>query len=206
MRRRAALVRLAIAARNGVLDLRYGSLLAGTIRSRYPDLGAFHVSNSEYDDLPHLFGAAAVGADDVIVDVGCGKGRVLNWLLTHHRTNRIVGIELDPDVCAAVKRRLRRHSNVEVLCGDATELIPPEGTLFYLFNPFAEHMVRRFADALAGQVNEPSRVRIVYYHAKYGDVFRADPRFSVEPIDLPSGSQPSELIRLRAATSGTAAP
>jgi SAM-dependent methyltransferase len=195
----AAQVRLGRTLRNAALDLRYGRLLAGTIRSRYEDLGAFHVTNSQYEDLPTLFGAAAVAPDDVIVDVGCGKGRVLNWLLRHHPGNRLIGIELDAEVCARTRRRLRHWRNVTVLCGDATELLPADGTVFYLFNPFDERVLRRFADAVVERT-DPARVRVVYYHCKFLDVFRADPRFAVEEIRLPSLSQPSALIRVAGAT------
>jgi SAM-dependent methyltransferase len=201
VRRRSPLARARIAARNALRDLRYGSVLGGTIKSRYPELGAFHVTNSEYDDLPHLFAAARVTDADVVVDVGCGKGRVLNWLLAHHPRNRLVGIELDPEVCANVRRRLRRHANVSILCGDATRLLPADGSVFYLFNPFDDAVMRRFADAVLDQVTDPSRVRIVYYHAKYVDVLRDDPRFSVEEIQLPSGSQPSALVRPKSGSS-----
>ena len=139
------------AARNAVRDLRYGALLGGTIRSRYEHLGAFHVTNTPYDDLPVLFARAGVTPDDVFVDVGCGKGRVINWLLDHHPENRIFGIELDPEVCAATAKRLRRFENVQIVCGEATGLLPEAGTLFYLFNPFDDQVLRRFAAAfLAG--------------------------------------------------------
>jgi SAM-dependent methyltransferase len=196
VKRRSKLERARIALRNAARDLRYGSVLAGTIRSRYPELGAFHVTNSEYDDLPHLFAAARLVDEDVIVDVGCGKGRVLNWLLAEHPRNRIVGIELDPEVCSKVARRLRRRANVTILCGDATELVPADASVFYLFNPFDEPVLGRFVDAVADRVTNLQRVRIVYYHARFVDVLRADPRFTVEEIELPSGSQPSALIRV----------
>ncbi len=186
------------ALRNTALDLQYGRPLAGTIRTRYGHLGAFHVTNSQYEDLPVLFAAAALTPEDVVVDVGCGKGRVLNWLLRHHPDNRLVGIELDAEVCARTQHRLRRRDNVTVLCGDATELLPADGTVFYLFNPFDERVLRRFADVLLERT-VPTRMRVVYYHSKFLDVFHADPRFGVEEITLPSRSQPSALIRVAGA-------
>jgi SAM-dependent methyltransferase len=182
------------AARNAMLDLRYGKFLGGTIRSRYEHLGAFHVANTPYDDLPFLFAAAGVADDDVFVDVGCGKGRVINWLLSHHAVNRIVGIELDPDVCRATAKRLRRFANVEIRCGDATTMLPDSGTVFYLFNPFDEHVLRRFADAFLAAGGGGKRRRIVYYNCKYLEVFESDPRFLVDEIELPSRSHGSALI------------
>ena len=184
--------------RNALRDLRYGGLLGGTVRSRYEHLGAHDVGNADYDDLAILFAAADVRPDDVIVDVGAGKGRALNWLLRHHPGNRIVGIELDPEICAATAARLRKHPQVEVVCGDAIELLPADGTLFYLFNPFEADVMERFRDRLAELRAGLGGTRIVYYNVKALDLFENDPRFAVTPLDDPRLTLPSALIELQA--------
>jgi SAM-dependent methyltransferase len=181
--------------RNAIRDLRYGGLLGGTVKSRYEHLGAHDVGNADYDDLAILFAAADVRPDDVIVDVGCGKGRALNWLLGHHQGNRLVGIELDPEICAATAARLRKHAQVEVLCGDALELLPADGTLFYLFNPFDADVMERFRDRLA-ELRAGRGARIVYYNVKALDLFEEDPRFEVRPLDDPRLTLPSALVEL----------
>jgi len=187
--------RLPTAFANALRDLRYGRLLGGTIRTRYAHLGARHAVNSDYRDLAILFAAAEVRADDVIVDVGCGKGRSLNWLLAHHPENRLIGIELDPEICARTAKRLRRHRNLTIRCGDATTILPPEGTLFYLFNPFDETVMVRFREAVAAEAR--SRARIVYYNAKELHVFEADPRFAVRRVDDPRLTHASAIVDLR---------
>ena len=197
---RGLLRRLVAAAGNARRDLRYGSVLGGTIRTRFEEAGAFHVTNSEYGDLPSLFTAAEAGGEDVFVDVGCGKGRVLNWLLTTFPGSTIFGLELDPDVCRKTARRLRRFGNVTVLCGDATTMLPAEATLFYLFNPFDERVMRRFIDTLralpAPASGRPRR--LVYYNCKYEALFRAQPGWVVRNIELPSHSQQSIVVELPA--------
>src|SRR4051812_48767710 len=57
-------------ARNALIDLRYGGLLAGTDRTRFGHLGAHDVGNAAYGDLDLLFAGVAVGPDDVAVDIG----------------------------------------------------------------------------------------------------------------------------------------
>jgi hypothetical protein len=184
-------------ARNAVRDLRYGSFLGGTVETRYEHLGAHDVGNVEYEDLPPLFAPARVEPGDVIVDVGVGKGRSINWLLERFQANRIVGIELDPDVAAKTAKRLRRYENVTILCADATDALPPDGTVFYLFNPFDASVMSRFIDAFLAEGMAPGR-RIVYHNCKYVQLFRDHPRFDVADIDLPSGNFRSVLITLRA--------
>jgi len=179
---------------NAVRDLRYGRPLGGTIRTRHEHLGARHAVNSDYRDLAIVFAAADVQPEDVIVDVGCGKGRSLNWLLAHHPDNRLIGIELDPEICARTARRLRRHRQVTIRCGDATSLLPPEGTLFYLFNPFDAAVTARFRDAVAASGRD--RARIVYYNAKELHVFESDPRFAVRRIEHPRLTHRSAIVDL----------
>jgi hypothetical protein len=191
-----AIRRLPKIVRNAVRDLRYGRPLGGTIRSRYDHLGAHDVGNADYDDLAILFAAADVQPDDVIVDVGAGKGRAINWLLGHHPGNRIVGIELDPEICAGTSRRLRRFSRVQILCGDALTLLPPDGSLFYLFNPFDEGVMARFRDELAALRAGRGRTRIVYYNVKALHLFEDDPRFAVRRLENAGLTLPSAIVDL----------
>jgi SAM-dependent methyltransferase len=187
--------RLPTTVRNAALDLRYGSFLGGTIKTRQAHLGAHDVGNADYDDLDELFAQVDIAPDDVIVDVGCGKGRVINWFLSHHGQNTIYGIELDPDVCARTAKRLAGRANVRILCGDATELLPAEGTFFYLFNPFDENVMRRFVAAFL-ELDAGRPRTIVYYNCKYLDVFRDDARFEVTELDRPRSFR-SAVIRAR---------
>lgn len=179
--------------RNALIDLRYGGLLGGTTRTKYAELGAFDTANSDYGDLPALFAAAGVTADDVLVDVGCGKGRAINWLLGHYPANEIIGIELDPEICAHTARRLRRYERVQIRCGDATATLPREGTIFFLFNPFDETAMGRFIAAL---VEAGGRKRVIYYNCTFVRLFLDDPRFEVREIELPSRSHRSALVTL----------
>jgi SAM-dependent methyltransferase len=184
--------------RNALRDLRYGAPLGGTIKTRHAHLGAHDIGNADYDDLALLFADAGVSAEDVLVDVGCGKGRALNWFLARYPDNTIYGIELDEEICARTARRLRRFANVKVVCGDATKLLPEEGTVFYLFNPFGEPVMRAFAAALG---DLPARAdgrqrRVVYYNTKHLAPFEEDARFAVRPLERPT-SFAAALIEVR---------
>jgi SAM-dependent methyltransferase len=194
---RYTLRRVPTIVRHAVRDLRYGSFLGGTIKTKHAHLGAHDIGNAEYDELERLFAGVEVRPDDVIVDVGCGKGRAINWFLSEYPGNDVVGLELDPDVCAKTAKRLERRPNVTILCGDAIELLPERGTLFYLFNPFEEPVVERFAERLAAMDGDGRRV--VYYNSKFLAPFERDPRFEVTPIAGPH-NHASALIRVSPAT------
>jgi protein-L-isoaspartate O-methyltransferase len=166
------------------------------VRTRYGHLGAFHSTNTPYEELALLFTGIDVRPGETIVDVGCGKGRSLNWFLSRFPSNPIVGIELDPEICARTARRLRRYRNVTIVCGDAAEIIPPEGSVFYLFNPFDAAVMQRFAAALS-QRPADAGATIVYYNAKYLQPFRSSPRFDVRELDDPRLTHRSAVITLQ---------
>jgi Methyltransferase domain len=173
-------------ARNLALDLRYGGSLAGTIDSRVR--GASAVTNSQYSVLPHIF-ADRIGPQDVLVDVGCGKGRVINWWLSQGLRNRIIGIELDAEVASAAARRLRRFANVSIVNEDATAWLPDDATLAYLYSPFGAKVMGRFKDHVAERFAR-SGITLLYWNPQFVDVFFADRRFTTHLVDLRSVLDP----------------
>lgn len=173
--------------RNLLIDRRYGGSCAGTSKpAYYAAVGANEIQSSDYTQLDMLFdrNRLEIRPDDVLVDVGCGKGRVFNFWLERGHRNRMVGLELSEEVAAAARERLACFPNVTILAGDAIANLPPDGTFFYVYNPFAEPVVRRFADALAATVERKADVRIIYNHCRHIDVFAADPRWNITFLDV----------------------
>jgi SAM-dependent methyltransferase len=164
---------------NLLLDLRYGGVLGGTVQTRYAGKGATNTENTPYDVLAAIFRPGTIHSSDVLVDVGCGKGRVINWWLSRGYRNKIIGIELDPDIGDQTRRRLRRYSTVSIIGGDALENIPADGTLYYLYNPFAASVLQVFCDRLAEVLDNSKDVRIYYYRPLHIAVFKNDPRWEV---------------------------
>jgi len=86
----------------------------------------------------------------VFIDIGAGKGRAL-LLASEYPFKRIIGVEFAPElatVAVANVRRFRssdrRCSDIEVQCIDAVEFVlPEEPCLLYLYNPFAERVLRQ---------------------------------------------------------------
>jgi SAM-dependent methyltransferase len=184
--------------KNMLLDLRHGGLLGRTIPTRYGHLGATDTVSTDYAVLPHVLGDT-VGSDDVLVDVGCGRGRVLVWLAHRKMGRRLVGVELDPEVAAYAARKVRRFANVTIVSGNVLERMPDDATVFYLYNPFDRDVVAAFRDRVA-EVYAGRAVRILYYNPKHLDVFRDDPRWEIAVRDLsrvPGARGDLAIIRLR---------
>jgi len=174
-------VRAARIARNAVIDLRYGGLLASVI-------------NSDYRGLDLIFDGR-LQPDDVLVDVGCGGGRVINWWLHNgFGDNVIYGLEIEPEVAAKTARRLGGYPNVTIRAGDAGENLPEDATLLYLFNPFKEDDVRRFAERVSRRYSQ-NGVRLLYYNPKHVRCFEEGLGFTVERLDLtPDGVAPLDPL------------
>lgn len=167
------------------LDLRFGRLLRGAQETRFAQMGAYAISNSSYAAVRSLF-HGRVKASDVLVDVGCGKGRVINSWLADGYANRIIGVELDAGVAADTRARLRRFPNVTIVSGDILSNFPDEGTLFYLFNPFDAQVMERFKDQLKESLSRRAskEATIVYNKCTHVEVFEKDEACQIEQGEL----------------------
>jgi SAM-dependent methyltransferase len=136
--RKRVQLKLGRTVENICVDLLYGGSCARWKRTPYKRLGSRDTESSAYAQLRTLFDPARVPirSNDVLVDIGCGRGRVINFWLKQGYRNRLFGIELDESIARLTRERLRSYRNVTILSGDALELLPAEATLFYLFNPF----------------------------------------------------------------------
>jgi hypothetical protein len=175
------------AARNIAIDFRYGGYCGGRIPTRFAHLDAHGTSSADYYQLSRLFdtsrGGVKVNDDDVLVDVGAGKGRIVNFWLYRGFRNRIYALELDETFALPAAERLRKHTNVTFLCGDAIELLPEDGSFFFLFNPFGEQTMRRFKEKVTTIAEKNPSVRILYFKCDALAVFENDDRWRIERLE-----------------------
>lgn len=161
--------------RNAVLDLRYGRLLAPVYWHNPAQ------ASSDYGALKRMR-FEPVAFDDVLVDVGCGAGRVINYWLSLRLANRMYGVEIDPKLAERTAARLRRHTNVSILTGDAVENLPAQGTVFYLFNPFGFDKMVELEAALRQAAARRPQCRVIYHNPKHLEVFESDGFWHVELV------------------------
>jgi SAM-dependent methyltransferase len=183
-------------------DRRYGGWLGSVEASRFDAEGSWGYSAVHYRVLDAIFSPAngvTVGPDDVLVDVGCGLGRILNFWLDRRLGGRLYGLEIDEEMAADVARRLAAHERVRIVAGDALANLPADATILFMFNPFKRPVVEALRDRVLEVYGADSTVTIVYYFDLSADVFREDDRFVVEPFRVRTFHSGS-VIRLRAGT------
>jgi hypothetical protein len=161
--------RLPRVAKNLAIDLYLGGSIAGHETTRFGHLGAHDIGAADYDDLRRIFSLGAIRDGETLVDLGSGKGRVLNWwTLKYRQRNTIVGVEIDPYLAERSRSRLARYPSVRVITGHVLDVLPAVGgDLFFMFNPFDESVMRGVELAIR---DRPAQV--VYYHPKHLDVWR----------------------------------
>lgn len=155
-----------------LLDLKYSRrLLWGNQKTAYKYLGANDVWHTDYSAMPLIFEQVEIKPGDVLVDVGCGKGRVINYWLSQGHVNTMYGLELDPQVALDTALQFADRSNVTILPGDAVLNLPEDGTIFYFYNPFTQEKVASFERRIA-EIAVKHGVTIVYYNPKSIHIFK----------------------------------
>jgi hypothetical protein len=178
------------------VDLRFGGkFLGGMIQTKYDQLVTINRGSSDFGALPYIF-KDIIKPEDVLVDVGCGNGRVINWWLHSGYKNTMIGLELDEEIASKVSKRLNRHTNVTIIPGDAINNLPKQGTVFYLHNPFGKITMERFKERMFTQFSRNGDLKILYYNNKHVQLFHDDSRWVVQDIHLGKGYYPMSIIKI----------
>ena len=171
------------------LDLKYSHAYLG-IKAYNGNFSLGYVGSlcSSYQDLNHMFSLVNIKKEDVIIDVGSGKGRLLNFLLSKKIKNPLIGIEVDPSIATVARKRFGRYGNVNIITGSVETVGVLNGTVFYLANPFFEPVLENFANQLlkkikGGCFKDANRPLIIYYYCYHLSVFENNPEWEVKKLD-----------------------
>lgn len=145
--------------------------------------------------------------DDVFLDAGCGKGRVVLQAARLYPFKRVMGFDFSPDLVAIAqanidkRRRRLRCNDVEIFVADAESWqVPDDVTIVFLYNPFIGDVLRRFVDSvLESYDRRPRRLRLLYVEGwgwEYPVVERTG-RFSLVSVhEDECGGQDSRLYEV----------
>jgi hypothetical protein len=160
------------------IDLLYGGKFCRTdLNEAIYNNGRHTMVHTDYHVLRDIFARVPISPNDVLVDVGCGEGRVINFWLSRGFKNQIVGIEAVEAVADEARKRYQKYRNVSIVTGDAVENLPRNGTLFFLYNPFGDDVVTQFETAI-----RPLGARIIFHQNNYMAPFQPDV-WQVEPLN-----------------------
>jgi 16S rRNA (adenine1518-N6/adenine1519-N6)-dimethyltransferase len=89
---------------------------------RRPKLGQHFLSGRRYG--ARIAEALAVGPEDLVIEIGAGRG-ALTALLAE-RAGRVVALELDAPLAAALEEKFRGNPRIEIVRGDVLEADVPQ--------------------------------------------------------------------------------
>ena len=121
-----------------------------------------------YCVLKRLADSGFFGKDDVVLDYGCGKGRV-GFYLSYRTKASTIGIEYDHRIYrAAMKNRETTISRIKpdfVLARAEEYQIPPQVNRCYFFNPFSSEILSKvMARILESYYEHPREIFLFFYY------------------------------------------
>jgi SAM-dependent methyltransferase len=165
-----------VAARHAIvvaLERRTGIVTRGEIDARelgFSDDHHVYYKPSGWLTLRRAVSASSVHAQDVFLDLGCGKGRVVCQAALRYPFRRVIGVDASAELVAVAQTNAdaiasrRRARAIELVHADVLHYeIPDDVTIVYLYNPFTGPVFQAAVDAmLASLQRAPRRLRVVY--------------------------------------------
>ena len=134
------------------------------------DLGAdeYHhpYEPTPYSVLERLATSGLVGSNDVLLDYGCGKGRV-GFFLSYRTKAKTIGIEYDQRIYeSARKNQSTAKSQTAFVLTKAEEYdVPAEVNRCYFFNPFSVEILHKvMARILESWYAHPRELFLFFYY------------------------------------------
>lgn len=108
------------------------------------------------------------GPEDVLIDIGCGKGRVIFSVATK-KFKKIIGIEAREDILEVARQNLKNlksnNTPLQIIKADAATFDMKEGTVFFMFNPFwGKTLIKVMENIKSSLLINPRDIRIVCYY------------------------------------------
>lgn len=128
----------------------------------------FPYEPTPYSVLERLAGSGLIGKRDVVLDYGCGKGRV-DFFLAYQTKASTIGIEYDE----RIHRNALENQKTAVSRGK-TEFVPVRAEVYevpvevnrcYFFNPFSVEILRKvMARVMESYYEKPRELFLFFYY------------------------------------------
>ena len=121
-----------------------------------------------YGVLERLANSGYIRKKDVVLDYGCGKGRV-DFFLSYQTRANTIGIEYDERIYASAVENQKNAvsgNRTEFVLGKAEEYKIPENVgRFYFFNPFSIEILRSvMAKIIDSYYTSPREIFLFFYY------------------------------------------
>ena len=161
-----AISRRLLRAMDGIIDQRIcGQSLVKYVPSVYRDdangVGMTGSQSTSYVILNRIFSHVSLTEEDSFLDVGCGKGRVLAFLLKEHAPCALNGVEINEISGNVAVEWTARYEQVSVKIGDAFEMDYNPYTVLFMNRPFLPKTFLEFIEKLESTLTHP--ITFIYW-------------------------------------------
>lgn len=118
-----------------------------------------------YKVLDLLIESEYINSDDILLDIGCGKGRVSLYL--NHKIGCVCkGLDFNSDLIEEANiNKKNMNSNVEFICENAIHYKITNENKFYFFNPFSiEIFFSVINNIITSYYENPREIMIFLYY------------------------------------------
>lgn len=127
----------------------------------------FPYEPTPYSVLERLAESDYINAKNILVDYGCGKGRV-GFFMNYVTGCQTIGVEYDKRICDIAWQNQKTYvgkKNVEILCMNAEEYEIENTDCFYFFNPFSVEILRSVIGQIVNSYYiKPRQMRLFFYY------------------------------------------
>ena len=120
-----------------------------------------------YSVLERLANSGWIRKRDVVIDYGCGKGRV-DFFLSYQTKAGTIGIEYDERIFKSAlenqKNTVTRTKTEFVLARAEEYSVPLEANRFYFFNPFSVEILRKVMARIFESYYENPREMFLFFY------------------------------------------
>ena len=119
-----------------------------------------------YSVLERLAESGFFGKDNVVLDYGCGKGRV-GFFLSHRTKAKTIGIEYDEHIYAgALENQKTAKAKADFVLTRAEEYeVPADVNRCYFFNPFSAEILHKvMARIIESYYENPREIFLFFYY------------------------------------------
>ena len=159
---------------------------------------------TDYRVLERLAKSGFIREDDVVLDYGCGKGRV-GFFLSYRTKATTIGIEYDARIYERTlenQKTAKAKANFVLTRAEEYE-VPSKVNRCYFFNPFSVELLHKvLARIIASWYENPSEVFLFFYYpadeyiAYLMTVDELEFYDEIECYDLFAGNDPRERIMI----------
>lgn len=112
----------------------------------------------------------SVSAEDVFIDFGSGKGRMVYMAARGYRFKKVIGVEISEELTAIARLNIQKNlhrlqcKNIELITANVLDYeVPDDVTVVYMFNPFSGAVFANAISKLLGSLSRcPRQLRLIY--------------------------------------------